>query len=220
MPETVTKATFNPDHYKVSTLDQALLVTVGAVERSEDADAAARERWRWDTPYTLHEIACQLPIAADSCVLDYGCGSGRIAKGLIERTGCTVVGVDVMVSMRRVARAYVASNRFLAVGHHTTPDLECDFAVCLWVLQHSKEPGVDVVRIRDALKPGGRLLVFNESVRMVPTVEHGFVHDGLDVPACLAAVFGEPVARGHLDPKRVPKHFSERSFWAVYRKAS
>ena len=35
-------------------------------------------------------------------VLDYGCGIGRIAKELILKTSCKVIGVDISESMRKM----------------------------------------------------------------------------------------------------------------------
>ena len=55
------------------------------------ANVAAAQRWETETPYLADPIAEQLPITADSRVLDYGCGIGRLAHELIRRHGCRIV---------------------------------------------------------------------------------------------------------------------------------
>jgi cyclopropane fatty-acyl-phospholipid synthase-like methyltransferase len=49
-------------------------------------------------------------------VLDYGCGIGRLAKAMIDASGCSVVGLDTSPEMRKLADDYVGSDRFIAVS--------------------------------------------------------------------------------------------------------
>jgi len=49
------------------------------------------QRWETEPSYLADPIAEQLPITADSRVLDYGCGIGRLAHELIRRHGCRIV---------------------------------------------------------------------------------------------------------------------------------
>ena len=72
------------------------------------------ERWELETPYLVAAIGRELGLDAEYCVLDFGCGIGRIAKGLIERYGCRVMGVDISERMRALAPEYVGSARFAA----------------------------------------------------------------------------------------------------------
>lgn len=213
--------TFNPDHYAVAGLDHAMRATVGTLGFSDGSAVRDEDRWEWDTPMTTALILRELRTRRGDRVVDYGCGTGRISKELIRCLSCAVTGVDASASMRRVAAEHVASALFtvlppemlLASGERH------DAAVCLWVLQHSLTPWDDAARLHAALKPGGALLVLNEEARFLPTVERGFVHDGVDVRAVLAGVFGAPEREGRLDPAIVPAEFAARSFWAVYRRA-
>lgn len=211
-------AHFDPTAFDVGSLEHAKQATVGDLDFLDGEIHRSQDRWEEDTNYTIDFITDHLPISSASSIIDYGCGTGRISKGLIERFNCLAFGVDASDSMLGVAAAYVNSLRFSAHSSDSPyyQRRQCDVAVCLWVLQHSPTPSDDAVRIRQSMKPGGRLLVFNENLRFVPTVEYGFANDGVDVTAELTAVFGAPLTVGRLDPCRVARKFSERSFWAIY----
>ena len=75
-------------------------------------DMTTDERWEFETRAVVEEMGRAMQLDATSRVLDYGCGIGRIAKALIERYGCSVLGVDISADMRRFAVDYVASERF------------------------------------------------------------------------------------------------------------
>lgn len=216
------QATFNPDAYRVANLNDAKYVTVGDVGDTEgETHARSETRWVEETAYTLDFILERFPdITHTTAVLDYGCGTGRMAKALIESRGCGVLGVDASVSMRTVASRHVRRREFRTCEPQSLLSLKgrFDFAICLWVLQHSGQPTDDAFLLHGALKPGGRLLVMNELIRFVPTFELGFVDDGIDICKPLEDVFGCPVDGGKLDPERVHPKFAQRTFWAEYKK--
>lgn len=216
------QATFNHAAYTVRDLEEAKIVTVGDLGSSEkDIYTASAERWIFDTEYTLDMLFEHFPIDSKTFLLDYGCGTGRISKGLIEARGCEIVGCDASETMRGVAQRYVGNQqRFHTCSPEGMDKLteRFDCAYTLWVLQHSPHPDLDVKRIYGSLKPGARLFVLNEIIRFVPTIEYGFVNDGLDIQQCLRDVFGEPVAEGKLDPTKVHPEFSRRTWWAIYQK--
>src|SRR6478609_8352195 len=91
-------ATFRPEAFEARTLEEAkrLIVTP---ERGTTTD----ERWVRETAYLLEDIVRSLEIDAETCVLDYGCGIGRLSKALIDQTGCRIVGVDSSQAMRLFA---------------------------------------------------------------------------------------------------------------------
>ena len=72
----------------------------------------ADEFWRRATVATGDLIMEAMRPTRDDVLLDFGCGIGRLAKELIGRTGCRIVGVDISDAMRRYATEYVASDRF------------------------------------------------------------------------------------------------------------
>jgi 2-polyprenyl-3-methyl-5-hydroxy-6-metoxy-1,4-benzoquinol methylase len=95
------------------------------------------ERWERETPYLTDLITEKCGITERTTVLDYGCGIGRLAKTLIDRTGCFVVGTDISYDMLALAVRYVASPRFVATPPNAL-DLfyQFDVAISVWVLQH------------------------------------------------------------------------------------
>src|SRR5215213_3946204 len=178
--------TYNPNVFQVNNLAEAMSIIM-TPEGSTTAD-----RWETETPYVADLIAGHFSLGADSLVLDYGCGIGRVAHELITRHGCRVVGVDISPSMRALSVVYTRSDRFMACSHEmleglTARGLKFDAALAVWVLQHCATPTQDTARIRAALKPGGDLFAINGNVRSIPTTEMGWVNDGLDIRSMLAA---------------------------------
>lgn len=78
-------ATYRPDVFDGTDIDSAMRIIL-----TEEAGTTTEERWQRETPYLVNEIGRALELDAQSRVLDYGCGIGRIAKGLIDRYGCRV----------------------------------------------------------------------------------------------------------------------------------
>jgi SAM-dependent methyltransferase len=217
------RATFEPNAYQVFGLEHAKQVTIGVFGATEeDTYAATEKRWIEETEYTLDVIEPRIPsFSSVPSVMDYGCGTGRVSKGLLDRMPCHVVGVDASPTMRGVAARYVGhQGRFRTCGNASLLRMPAtfDYAISLWVLQHCGLPHEDIQLIHNALKPGAKLMVFNEKVRWVPTIERGFVNDGIDIKALLAEWFGEPVDSGSLDPTRSHPELLGRTWWAEYQK--
>jgi len=151
----------------------------------EGSSSAAR--WETETPYLAEAIGRTIPLSSQTLLLDYGCGIGRLAKELIARHGCTVLGVDISADMRALAPSYVKSDRFAVCSpafFHALcgTGLRFDAALAIWVLQHCFNPVADVAAIAASLKPAGRFFVLNNlSLRVVPTKEVTWANDGLDV---------------------------------------
>lgn len=146
---------------------------------------SSEERWEKETPYLTERLTNALTPTSQSILLDFGCGIGRLAKAMIEKHGCQIIGLDISDSMRRMAREHVSSDRFQALG----PDdldraldtgLLVDHAYAVWVLQHTAHPHDEIRRIYRALKPGGKLYLVNAPGRCVPC-DLGWVNDGIDV---------------------------------------
>lgn len=215
------------------------LVYLPEVFAVQDEDAAKRiiltpqagqspdERWMRETPYLVELIAAKMPITPGALVVDYGVGIGRMAKALIERFGCRVLGIDISQQMRGLGPDYVQSDKFASVSPEMfaamiQSGLRVDAAISVWVLQHCLRPVIDMDLIQASLKPGGGLVVVNNLTRAIPTRREEdkamvWAGDGLDVRALLAERF-EPVAEGRLDPAVVGQDISELTFWAAYRK--
>ncbi len=210
------KPTYDPSVFSVADIGQAKSIIL----TPEDTDTEAR--WRTETGYLADLIDDRFELNPASIVLDYGCGIGRMAKELIERSGCSVVGVDMSPHMRVLGPQYVQSDRFMACS----PDmldaliwagLRVDAALSVWVLQHCFQPALDIARVRDALKPGAGFFLVNNFRRAVPTLEHGWFDDGLDIAAMLRDEF-DFVEEGRLAEDKTSPDIAKGGYWANYRR--
>jgi cyclopropane fatty-acyl-phospholipid synthase-like methyltransferase len=165
---------------------------------TNEGSADSETRWRTETPYVIELIRRSFALGPDMVVLDYGCGIGRMAKAMIDASGCRVVGLDISESMRRLARDYVGSDRFSVVSPSqydimVRDGLRVDAAIAVWVLQHCLKPAEDIARIRRSLVADGGIFVLNMSGRAVPAIDGGnqfaWVQDDTDVAALLRAEF-------------------------------
>ena len=211
------EATYNPGIFSVSSEQQARDIIL-----TQEADQDSRERWVRETPYLTNLILSKVKLDEDSLVLDYGCGVGRISKELITITNCTSIGVDISSSMRGYAATYVDDDNFFACPPKSFEKIgalwRCDLAIAVWVLQHCLEPEEDLRTIISSLYQGGKLFVVNMITRAVPTLERGWVNDGVDIRQVIKNVGFKELEVGELDPTIVPKALSELTFWGLYEK--
>jgi cyclopropane fatty-acyl-phospholipid synthase-like methyltransferase len=198
------------------------LVEAKGVILTPTGNLGTEARWEIETPYLAELLGNALGLKAGQLLVDYGCGAGRLSRALIERFGCTVLGVDISQSMRGLAPAYVDNPAFSVVSRMMLQTmvrggLRIDAAISVWVLQHCLAPREDIDLMRQALKEGGRLGVVNMRARAVPTEANGWVNDGTDVAALLAARL-TPVETGQLAQTSVGPTIAEHTFWGVYRR--
>src|SRR4051812_24370415 len=208
--------TYNPAVFNVNDIPQAMSIIM------TPEGATTEERWEKETPYLADLIAEQFSVTADSLLLDYGCGIGRMSHELIKRHNCRIVGVDISPSMRALSVVYTRSDRFMSCSHEmlqglVARGLNVDAALSIWVLQHCAAPAQDIGLIRAALKPGGHLFAVNGNVRSIPTTELGWVNDGLDIRAMLAAEF-DLGNDGRLAREKTTDIIADGTFWAAYRR--
>ncbi|XGC81597.1 class I SAM-dependent methyltransferase [Bdellovibrio bacteriovorus] len=136
------------------------------------------EKWIKETEQTCQAIVKAFktqgqPINEQSLLLDYGCGIGRIAKRLIELTGCSILGLDISPGMLYYSLPYVNTDRFIPcpqprIKTLSEAGMKADGAVAIWALQHCLEPNTDLKLISEALKPGSLFFVVNKIARYVP----------------------------------------------------
>lgn len=112
-------------------------------------------------------IVTALPPGGD--VLDLGCGTGAVLERLIalDAPFGTYTGVDVSSPMLARARdklSHVPGARFgrLDLRTEPLPDGPFDLVVSAWVLEHLRDPGSTVMKARDRLRPGGRIVLLFE----------------------------------------------------------
>lgn len=218
MPEPEKKAVYLPDVYEVNSLERAKKVIVTA-EKGTTTD----ERWERETAFLAEDIVRHLPIGADDCVLDYGCGIGRVAKALIDRAGCRVVGVDFSKSMRLLAPEYVLSERFTiwspeVLSKMAEKGFRVSRVICLWVLQHVLRPPEVIQLIDGVMSPGALLYVLNGKHRCIPT-NVGYVSDRADIAGELRKTF-EELTSGALPVEATTPEIAAHSHIQVLRKKS
>lgn len=213
---TTRSARYLPEVFNATNLEDAKKIILTPIPGT-----STEERWIKESEYLIRDIGSILELNVDTCVIDYGCGVGRLAKGLIERYRCGVVGVDTSVAMRQFAPGYVQSSRFWACAPESLDlavkkGFTADGAICVWVLQHCLDPVADIGRISDSVKRGGRLYVLNNYVRAVPT-DQGWLDDGADIRALLKRAFAE-VSHRHLPLQTTIQPIAEQTFIGVFEK--
>lgn len=207
---------YRPKVFEVDDLESAMGIIL-----TPERGTTTSERWEYETPYLVDEIGRALELDASSCVVDYGCGVGRIAKGLIERYNCFVVGVDISTSMRQLAPGYVQSDRFAVcapamLDRMVAQGFRATHAFACWVIQHCLTPDADLARIDAALAGDGKLFVLNSKVRCVPT-DRGWMSDGVSVEELLTARF-DKIATGDLPEVVTTPEIANSCFMMTLRK--
>ena len=99
-------------------------------------------------------------------VLDVATGTGLVARELVRRYGCSVVGVDQSAEMLAGARLRLAREPELA-GHVELAqgeaeqlafsDAEFDHLTFTYLLRYVDDPGATLAELARVVKPGGRI---------------------------------------------------------------
>ena len=207
---------YRPGVFDVADVESAKRIII-TTATAEDNDRL----WRTDTPYMAQLLIDHLKLTSASRVMDFGCGIGRIAKAIIERVGCRVVGIDISAKMREFAASYTASPLFSA---HAPERLAedgfrgaFDAAYAVHVIQHAEWPGEEFVRIAGALVPEGRFALVNDYARCVPT-DQGYATDGVDVIALADEFFQLDTTFDHPSRIYAPETWSpHNTFCGSYR---
>ena len=109
-------------------------------------------------------VLARLPLDGGECVLDVGCGTGRLTEQLLARLPLgRVIGIDQSSNMVSVAREYLKAQsdrlQLLVADAAALPireqaDAVFSTATFHWVLDHPR-----LFRsLHDALKPDGRMV--------------------------------------------------------------
>lgn len=126
-------------------------------------------------------------VGAGSRVFDYGCGSGRLLKDIVDRFGVDagdVSGCDITGEAIERARSAFGAENFL-LGAYPEFEERFDVVTCTEVIEHSADYAKILEWIYAHLKPGGLLVLTTPSVPMdPPDVSYGHVqHFDIDALA-------------------------------------
>jgi trans-aconitate 2-methyltransferase len=126
-----------------------------------DWDAAAYERLSAPMAKMAQDVLPRLELRGDETVLDAGCGTGKVTAELVERLPrgrvLAVDGSQAMVEQARRRlpdRAEVFQADLLELELPEPVDAILSTATFHWILDHDRL----FTRLREALKPGGRLV--------------------------------------------------------------
>jgi demethylmenaquinone methyltransferase/2-methoxy-6-polyprenyl-1,4-benzoquinol methylase len=99
-------------------------------------------------------------------VLDVATGTGLVARALVERYGCAVVGLDQSGDMLAGARRALAPSPGLAARIDLVQgeaerlpfaDAEFDHLTFTYLLRYVDDPGATLAELARVVKPGGRI---------------------------------------------------------------
>ena len=99
-------------------------------------------------------------------VLDVATGTGLVARELVRRYGCSVVGLDQSAEMlagarRRLAREPALAERIELVRGEAErlgfADAEFDHLTFTYLLRYVDDPGATLLQLARVVRPGGRI---------------------------------------------------------------
>lgn len=96
-------------------------------------------------------------------ILDAGCGTGTAMAQVLQRAECNMTGIDPSVTMVNAARRRLPKHCELHccdIMGLPQPDRGFDAAMLLNVLYFCDAEGVMVSKLRESLRPGGRLVIY------------------------------------------------------------
>lgn len=121
----------------------------------------------WITADEQDKFLSWLNLSAGKSLLDVACGSGGPALRIVEKTGCSLVGIDIHESAIQTANA-LAKERGLgqraefqvvnATGKLAFPDGRFDCIVCIDAINHLPDRTSVIADWARLLKRGGRML--------------------------------------------------------------
>lgn len=116
-------------------------------------------RWR-------REMIARIDAGSGDRVLDVATGTGLVARGLVERYGCAVVGIDQSADMLSGARRALACHPDLAARIELRQgeaerlpfaDAEFDHLTFTYLLRYVDDPAATLSELARVVKPGGRI---------------------------------------------------------------
>lgn len=205
--------TYNPNFFKPKDMEHAKRIIL------TKEDSSTEKRWESETHWQTKVLGALTNIDNNSCVLDWGCGIGRLSRSLIEEYNCSVYGVDIQQKMLDYADDYVNSDNFTGITYDNVNEIrkrKYTHILSVWVLQHSINVEDEVKLLYDCLEDTGRVLIVENHRKVIPDYEY-YYDDGVSVMENLKQYF-EPEVIGNLPESFSTPQLIKSSWWAILRK--
>lgn len=121
----------------------------------------------WQKP---HDVVMALELKPDEVIADIGAGTGYFAKRFANHAG-KVLAVDIDARLLQMAAAGAPGNLKTVLAANDDPRLEkasVDTVFFCDVLHHIDGRAAYLSKIREAIRPGGRLVVIDFEKRETP----------------------------------------------------
>src|SRR2546423_8929888 len=115
-------------------------------------------------------LVASIRAAPDDVVLDVATGTGLVARELVARYGCHVVGLDQSADMLRAAAAndgHIPLVRGRAEDL-PFPDASFDHLTFTYLLRYVDDPAATMRELARVVKPGGRIGMIEFALPSVP----------------------------------------------------
>lgn len=204
---------YNPSVFDKGDIEQARAIVLTA-----ESGIDTQTRWETETPWLFNLIGKH--IKPGGLVIDYGCGVGRVASGLVG-SGFPVIGIDTSADMRRHATNLIANDRFVAMTPTMLDQLvgigvKAETVLAVWVLQHCPDLNAEIERIYRSLNKGGIVGVVDMRHRAIPT-NQGWLNDGNSPKEALSKRFNL-IQQYAYNPPNAPKDLRETAYVAFFQK--
>lgn len=209
------KTIYTPNIFNTENIEDAKKIIL-----TKEGELETEQRWEKETPFLVNSIIENLKIKENQTVLDFGCGIGRIAKELIKKTNCNVIGIDISESMRKMAIDYVNSSKFKVLSpkdleSNAKKGFKVDSAYSIWVLQHCVNPQIEIDLIKTVLKKESLFYVVNNNSSAVPT-NKGWIDNGINILELLKFKF-EEIKEDKIPVEIADKNINKHTFISVLK---
>lgn len=167
------------DHMSVS--ERILLAFCYHPEAVDKTSSYEKPSDKWSLENALDGLLRSFPhlkdLVKDKQVLDYGCGDGFQTVAMANLGAIYVLGVDIEENRLRHARRLARGHD--GIGFSTKIEGTFDVVVSLNAMEHFVEPLKNTQEMRDALKPGGKILISFGPPWYAPYGHHMYFFCGL-----------------------------------------
>ncbi len=153
----------------------------------------------------LYEKMAALGLQAKSLLLDIGCRDARHTCELVQRSGCTAIGIDPVDDHIRRAHQHIAERHLTArvtvikgrIESLPTPPKRFDYIWCRDVLNHVPDLRLALIECARVLKPNGSMLIYQTfATELLEPPEAARLYPPLAVvPANMSPPYFEEVSR-------------------------